>query len=435
MGAARASQGGVLAVRGEAGIGKSALLAYAHSTASGFQVLHASGSEFESELPFAALHQLCRPLCAPSLSYLGELPAQHREALQVAFGLVSGPPDLYRVGLATLELLTFAAREQPLLCVVDDAQWLDAASAKALTFVARRVTADPVAMAVAVRLPAPASELDELPGLAVERLSDADARALLVAQSQMTLDEQVRDRIVAEARGNPLALLHLPRADGFAVPDTSSVPTRIERTFQARLANLPTDARLLLTIASADPTGDPGLLWPAAHRLGIDLQATSAAITTTELVEFSTRIRFCHPLARSAVYLAADADQRRTAHRVLADVTDPAVDPDRRIWHRARACAGPDEAVAAELERSASRAQARGGVVAAAAFIERAAELSVDATKRVERTLAAAQAKFDAGAADDRGRLSRVRRERGPGRAPARGGGSAPRPDRVRTTA
>ncbi|MEC3980818.1 ATP-binding protein [Amycolatopsis sp. H20-H5] len=397
---ARESRGGALVLRGEAGIGKSALLDHAQSTASGFQVIHASGSEFESELPFATLHQLCQPLCAPSLGHLAELPAQHQEVLRVAFGMTTGPPDVHRVGLATLELLASATRERPVLCVIDDAQWLDSASAKALTFVARRVGAEPVAMVLAVRLPCPASELDELPSLDVGRLSDGDARALLGGKSQLTLDEQVRDRILAEARGNPLALLQLPRADGFALPDTSSVPTRIERSFQARLAGLPAEARLLLTIASADPTGDPGLLWPAAQRMDIDVAAASAAVAATGLVEFATRVRFCHPLARSAAYLAADDDQRRAVHRVLAGVTDASVDPDRRIWHRARASTGPDEDVAAELERSASRAQARGGVVAAAAFIERAAELSLDPGKRIERTLTAARAKFDAGAPD-----------------------------------
>ncbi|MEC3979596.1 ATP-binding protein [Amycolatopsis sp. H20-H5] len=398
--AARESRGGALVLRGEAGIGKSALLEHARSAASGFQVIHASGSEFESELPFAALHQLCQPLCAPSPGYLAELPAQHREALEVAFGLATGPPDFFRVGLATLELLAAAARQRPLLCVIDDAQWMDSASAKALTFLARRVTAEPVAMVLAVRQPCAASELDELPGLDIGSLSDRDARTLLTAKSQVTLDEQVRHRILAEARGNPLALLQLPRADRFALPDTSSVPTRIERNFQSRLADLTAEARLLLTIASADPTGDPGLLWPAAQRLDIDVTTASAAATATGLVEFATRVRFCHPLARSAVYLAADDDQRRVVHRVLAEVTDANVDPDRQVWHRAQASTGPDEDVATELERSASRALARGGVVAAATFIKRSAELSLVPGKRIERTLAAVQAQLDAGAPD-----------------------------------
>jgi DNA-binding CsgD family transcriptional regulator/tetratricopeptide (TPR) repeat protein len=397
--ATRAGQGGALVLRGEAGIGKSALLRHAQQAASGFLTVHANGSEFESELPFATLHQLCRPLCTPSLGYLAELSAQHQEVLAVAFGLAAGTPDVVRVGLATLELMAAAARKSPLLCVIDDAHWLDAASLRALTFVARRVKADPVVLVMAAR-PAAADELDELPCVDVGRLSDGDARTLLAATSQAPLDEQVRERIVAEARGNPLALLQLPEAGGFALPDMSLVPTRIERGFQAQLADLPEPARMLLTIASADPTGDPGLLWPAVQRRGIDVAAASAAVAAIGLVEFSTRVRFCHPLARSAVYLAAGDGQRRAAHQVLAEVTDPDLDPDRRAWHRAKASAGPDEEVAAELERSASRARSRGGVVAAAAFLERAAELSLVAHKRIERTLAAAQARFEVGAPD-----------------------------------
>ncbi|MFE9296133.1 helix-turn-helix transcriptional regulator [Streptomyces niveus] len=397
---ARESRGGVLVLRGEAGIGKSALLDHARQAASGFRVLHASGSRFESELPYAALHQLCRPLCVPSPGQLADLAPQHQEILRVAFGLAGGPPDFFHVGLAALELLSAAARERPLLCVVDDIQWADAASSKALTFIARRISAEPVALVFASRRSGAASQLDELPGLDIDRLGDSDARALLSAKIRGALDDQVRERIMAEARGNPLALLQLPGADGFALPDTSSAPTRIERGFQERLAELQPDARLLLTIASADPTGDPDLLWPAARRLAIDLAATSAAVTATGLAEFATRVRFCHPLARSAVYLAANAAQRRTAHRVLAEVTDPVVAPDRQAWHRARASTGPREDVATELERSASRARSRGGVVAAAAFMERAAELSLAPGKRIERTLAAVAAHLDAGTPD-----------------------------------
>ncbi|MHC3475175.1 AAA family ATPase [Streptomyces sp. 7R007] len=393
---AREGRGGVLVLRGEAGIGKSALLGHARRAADGFRVVEASGAEFESELPFAALHQLCVPM----LRRLDALPVRHREALSVAFGLATGAPELLRVGLATLELLASAAGERPLLCLVDDAQWLDAESSKALAFLARRVGAERIAMVLAARTPCAVEELDGLPGVVVGRLSDADALALLTAASHVPLDERVRDRLLAEARGNPLALLELPRAGGFAPPEAASVPSRVERGFADRLAGLPAEARLLLTVASADPTGDPGLLWPAALLLDIDVSGASAQATATGLVEFSTRVRFCHPLARSAVYRAAEADQRRAAHRVLAEVTDPAGDPDRRAWHRAQACPGPDDDVAAELERSASRARARGGVVAAAAFIERAAALSLDPAERVRRTLAAAQAKLEAGAPD-----------------------------------
>ncbi|WP_028927737.1 ATP-binding protein [Pseudonocardia acaciae] len=387
--AAGEGHGGVLVLRGEAGVGKSALLE--HARRPGFRIVSASGSEFETELPFAALHQLCVPL----LGHLDELPAGQRDVLQGAFGLADGAPDMFRIGLATLGLLGYAARSRPLLCLVDDAHWLDDASARALAFVARRISSEPVAMLLAAR---PTGALDGLPGLAVEPLGDADARALL-AGHRAPLDEQVRDRILAEARGNPLALIELPRAGGFAPPDRSSVSDRIERGFRARLDALPAEARTLLTIASADPTGDPALLWPAAGRLGIEATAGGAA-AASGLVEFGARVRFCHPLARSAVYRAADADLRGAAHRALSEVTDPSLDPDRRAWHRAQAGAGPDEEIAAELERSASRAQARGGIAAAAAFLERAAALSLDPARRTERTLAAARAKLDAGDAD-----------------------------------
>ncbi|MFJ1767486.1 AAA family ATPase [Amycolatopsis sp. NPDC088138] len=391
--AARKGEGGVLVLRGEAGIGKSTLLEHA-ARAPGFRVVRACGAEFESELPFAALHQLCVPV----LARLDDLPGRHRDALRIAFGLAEGTPDLFRVGLATLALLASAAEERPLLCVVDDAHWLDAASSKALAFLGRRVGAEPVAVVFAVRLPAAAGELAELPGVTVGGLADADARELLAAQSRAPLDEQVRARLLAEARGNPLALLELPGPGGFASPAAVPVASRIEHGFQARLTELPAGARLLLTIASAEPTGDPGLVWPAARLLGIDVPSAGAAAAATGLVEFATRVRFCHPLARSAVYQAAGASLRQAAHRVLAEVTDPAGDPDRRAWHRAQACAGPDDDVAAELERCASRARSRGGVVAAAAFLERAAALSLDAGRRIERTIVAAQAGLDAGA-------------------------------------
>ena len=341
------------------------------------------------------------------LRHLDGLPVRHQEALRVAFGLSAGSPDVFHIGLATLGLLSAAARERPLLYLVDDAQWLDSASSRVLTFLARRIAAEPVAMVFAVRLPAPAAGrpaladgLDVLPVLTVDGLSDAEARVLLTAQSHETLDEQVRDRLVAEARGNPLALLTLPRAGGFAPPDASPAPTRVEQGLCSALAGLPTEALLLLTVASADPTGDPALLWPAAEHLDIDVPAAVAAATATGLVEFGARVRFYHPLARTAAYQAAGARERRLAHRALGAVTDPVADPDRRAWHRAQASAGPDDDVAVELERSASRARARGGVTASAAFLERAAELSLDAGRRIERTLTAARAQLETGAAE-----------------------------------
>jgi DNA-binding CsgD family transcriptional regulator len=396
-GRAAAGRGGTLVLRGEAGIGKSALLADVAEQAPAFRVVHASGSEFEQELPYAGLHQLCLPM----LDHLAELPGHQRDALRAAFGLADGPPDPYRIGPATLGLLTAAARRQPLLCLIDDAQWLDSASSKALLFLARRVASDAVVLLFAVRSRDGSDDLAELPGLTLRGLPDDDAKALLLTRSPFPVDDQVRDRLVAEAQGSPLALLELPRAGGFAPPAGSSVPSRIEHGYRARLAGVSAPARLLLTVASADPTGDPGLLWTAARHLGLDLTAAGAEATGTELAEFGHRIRFCHPLARSAVYRAAAADERRRAHRALAEATDPAVAPDRRAWHRAQASTGPDDTVAGELERCASRARARGGVAAAAAFLERSVALSLDPDRRIDRTLTAAQAIFDAGRADD----------------------------------
>ncbi|WP_433728790.1 AAA family ATPase [Actinoplanes sp. CA-051413] len=395
-GRAAAGHGGALVLAGEAGIGKSALLGYAAQTAAAFRVVHASGSEFEQELPYSGLHQLCLPL----LDRLSELPPRSRDALRVAFSLAEGPSDPFQIGMAALGLLTAAAQHQPLLCLIDDAQWLDEASAQVMLFLARRVTTDPVAMLFGVRTRPDPDGFGELPRLTLPGLSDEEAKTLLVTRSPFPLDDQVRDRLIAEAQGSPLALLELPRAGGFVPPDGSSVPTRIEDGFRSRLDGLSPYARLLLIVASADPTGDPGLLWAAAGRLGLDLTASSDQAANTGLAEFGHRIRFCHPLARSAVYRAASAGERRTAHGALAEATDPTAAPDRRAWHRAQAGAGPDDGIADELEQSAARAQARGGVAAAAAFLERSVALSLDPARRTERTLAATQAHLDAGMTD-----------------------------------
>ncbi|MFD4460869.1 AAA family ATPase [Nocardia sp. NPDC058480] len=393
--AAEQGAGGVLVLRGEPGIGKSALLDHVeHATPAGFRIIRASGAEFEGEMPFAALHQVCVPV----LAHLDELSAPYRDFLLVAFGMADGTPDPFRVGLAALELLAAAAADRPMLCLIDDAHWMDGASARALTFLARRIAAEPIVMVFAARDDATRG-LDELPALTIGGLGDAHARELLAAEQTGTLDERVRDRLLAEARGNPLALIELPKAGGFALPTPSPVANRIERSFLARMAELPPNARLLLTVASADPTGDPALLWAAARRLGIDVPAASAATSASALMQVDTRARFCHPLARSAAYRAAEPEQRHAAHRALADATDPDGAPDRRAWHRAQATSGPDEQVAAELESAAWRAQARGGIAAAAAFLERAAALSLDAGKQTERTLTAARATLEAGGA------------------------------------
>ncbi|MDR7276285.1 LuxR family transcriptional regulator [Catenuloplanes atrovinosus] len=392
---ARDGRGGALVLRGEPGIGKTTLLDHAQRAAGAFRVVRVSGSQFEAELPFAALHAMCAPL----LGALDAIPEAHRDAVRAAFGEAETAPGLFRVGLGVLHLLGHAARETPLLLIADDAQWLDAASARVLAFVARRIGAEPIAVVAATRGPGPAGLLDDLPALEVRGLSDAEARALLAAPGHGPLDGQVRDRLVAEARGNPLALLTLPRAGGFGTPD-APLPHRIEEGYRARLDGLGADARMLLTVAGADPTGDPGVLWPAATLLGLDLAAAGADASRTGLVTFATRIRFCHPLARSAVYRAAAPAARRAAHRAIAEVTDPVSGRDRRAWHRAHACAGPDDEVAAELERCADRARSRGGIAAAAAFLERAAAMSLDPAVRTARTLAAVEAHLDAGATD-----------------------------------
>ena len=350
------------------------------------------------ELAFAGLHHLCAPLS----DRLDALPVPQREALQVALGLQSGePPNRFLVAVASLGLLAEAAEERPLVCLIDDAQWLDRASAQALAFVARRLLAEPIAMVFAVREPATGDELAGLPELALSGLSDADARALLAAAAPGQLDDRVRDRIVAEARGNPLALLQLPRrlsaaqvAGGFGLPDARPLSSRIEQSFLERVLALPDDTQRLLLTAAADPVGDASLLWRAAPLLGIDPAAAWPA-EAAGLLELGPRIEFLHPLVRSAVYRGATASDRREVHRVLAAVTDAELDPDRRAWHRAQAAAGADEAVAAEMVSSAGRAQQRGGLAAAAAFLQRATELTPDPALRGERALAAAQAKLD----------------------------------------
>ena len=397
--AVRAGRSGALVVRGEAGVGKTALLDYAIESASGLRVARAVGVESEIELAFAALHQMC----APMLDHLEHLPAPQREALAVTFGLSSGAvPDRFFVSLAVLGLLSEVTEERPLVCVIDDAQWLDRASAQTLAFVARRLLAESVLMLFASR--EPGEELQGLPELVVRGLAEAEARELLASVIPGPLDEQVREQIVAETRGNPLALLELPRglppaqlAGGFGLPGALALSERLEESFLQRLETLPPETQLLLLVAAAEPVGDPVLLWRAAERLGICISAMEAA-ERVGLVEVRQGTRFRHPLVRSAIYRAAAPEDRRRVHVVLAETTEPELDPDRRAWHRAQASAAPDEDVATELERSAGRAQARGGLAAAAAFLERAVALTPDDARRAERALAAAQAKFQAGA-------------------------------------
>src|SRR4051794_10640640 len=395
--AIRRAESRSLVLRGEAGIGKTALLEYLSASASDFTVVRAVGVESDMELAYASLHQLCGPL----LDRLERLPAPQRKALEIVFGIsAGGPPDRFLVGLAVLSLFSEAAEQLPLLCVIDDAQWLDQASALTLTFVARRLLADRVGIVFAAR--EPGEELQHVRELAVQGVRDGDARALLGSAVGFRLDERIRDRIVAETRGNPLALLELPRgltarqlAGGFGLVEAQSLEGRVEESFVRRVEMLSNAARCLLLVAAAEPVGDPLLLLAASERLGIAVSAVDAE--TDGLLAFGERVTFRHPLVRSAVYRTATREQRREVHLALAEATNRCVDPDRRAWHLASAATGPSEPVAAELEQSAGRAQARGGLAAAAAFLHRSVVLSADPKQRVRRALAAAQASLDAG--------------------------------------
>lgn len=395
---ARAGESAVLVLRGEAGIGKTALLDHIASQAGGCRIARAAGVQSEMELAYAGLHHLC----APMLDGIGTLPDPQQEALKVALGLqAGGAPDRFLVALSVLNLLAEAAEQRPLVCLVEDAQWLDRVSAQALAFVARRVLAEPMAFVFAVREPSAAEEFAGLPELFVEGLPEPDARGLLDSVVPGLVDERVRDRILAETRGNPLALLELPRgltpaelAGGFGIPDARPLAARIQHAFLQRAQGLPSETQLLLLVAAAEPLGDVGLLWRAAERLGLSGEAARPA-EAAGLIELGLRVRFTHPLARAAIYRAAPPADRRDVHLALAEVTDPELDPDRRAWHRAHATSSPDETVASELVESAGRAQARGGMAAAAAFLQRAAELTPDRALRIDRALDAAKAKLD----------------------------------------
>ncbi len=399
----RAGRSRVLVVGGEAGAGKTALLDHLVARSSGCRVARAAGVESEMELAYSGLHQLC----APMLDRLERLPVPQRDALGAALGrTVRDAPDRFLVGLAVLSLLSEVAEERTLICVIDDAQWQDRASAQTLAFVARRLLAEPVGMVFAVREPTDGLDLAGLPRLDVAGLSDGDARTLLDSTIRGPLDVRLRDRIVAEARGNPLALLELPRGltqgeltGGFGPAGAMPLANRIELSFTRQLEALPEDSRRLLLVAAADPVGDPALLWRAADRLGL-ATATADPATAAGFLEIGLGVRFRHPLMRSAAYRAATVSDRQRVHAALAEATDPDTDPDRRAWHRAHAARAPDEALALELERSAVRAQARGGIAAVAAFLTRATELTPDPARRGVRALAAAQAKLDIAATD-----------------------------------
>jgi DNA-binding CsgD family transcriptional regulator/tetratricopeptide (TPR) repeat protein len=400
---ALAGRSGVIVLRGEAGVGKSALLQYLSDQADGWHSVTAVGVESEMELAYSGLHQLCGPL----LDHLDRLPVPQREALATVFGIRPGPaPDRFLVGLASLTLFAEVAEEQPLISIVDDAQWLDQASAQILGFVARRFLAERIVMVCAARTTIDNEVLSGLPELTVSGLGDSEARALLLENLYGPVDAAVCDQIVTESHGNPLALLEFPRtwnvadlAGGFGLPDSHPVVNKIEQSYIRRLRRLPSETQLFVLAASAEPLGDPLLLHRAAETLGLDPAATDPAIDAG-LLRVQGRIEFAHALVRSAAYHSATAEDRHRVHDALADATNPETDPDRRAWHRARATPGPGEEVAAELERSASRAQARGGAAAAAAFLQRSVALTPDWARRAERALAAAEASLQAGAFD-----------------------------------
>lgn len=400
----RGGQSAVLVIRGEAGIGKTALLRYVAGQASGFRVAQVAGAEAEMELPFAGIQQLCVPV----LDCLDALPQPQQDALNVALGIAPGQvPDRFLIGLAVLGLLSAAAEEQPLLCLVEDAQWLDDTTALILGFIARRLLAESVSLVIAVREPSKRQDFDDLPELPLRGLPEEDARSLLMKAVPGPIDDRIRDRIVAETRGNPLALLDLPRsvrtaelAGGFGLLPGTDLPRRLEDHYLQRVGELPEAAQQLVLLAAAEPLGDASLFWRAAHILEIE-RGSLAPAEDAQLVEIKARVHFRHPLVRSAVYRAAAPSERRAAHRALAEATDPDTDPDRRAWHRAHAAVGVDEEVAVELERSAGRARARGGAAAAAEFLAHAMQLTPDPKKRSRRALAAAQAKCDAAAPED----------------------------------
>jgi DNA-binding CsgD family transcriptional regulator len=390
-----------LVLRGEAGIGKTALLDYLVESASDLRVARAVGVESEMELAYSGLHQLCGPM----LDRMAILPAPQRQALEIVFGVSGGAaPDRFLVGLAVLGLLSEVAQERPLLCLVDDAQWLDRASALTMAFAGRRLLAEPVGLVFAAR--EPGDELRHVPEMHVQGLREGDARALLESAVRFRLDERVRDEIIAETRGNPLALLELPRgltatqlASGFGLLRAQALSVRIEESFVRRLNVLSDDARRLLLLAAAEPPGDSLLLWRAAEQLEIE-PTVADDLDGEGLLAIGDRVTFRHPLVRSAVYGSAARRERRAVHLALAGATDRDVDPDRRAWHLAAAAPGPDEQVAVELERSAGRAEARGGLAAAAAFLQRAVALTGDRRRKVDRALAAAEANLQAGEFD-----------------------------------
>ena len=396
VGGVRGGGSAALVVQGEPGTGKTALLDFTAGLDTSLHVVRTAGAESETELAFGGLHRLCGTM----LDLLGRLPDPQREAVEIAFGLRAGTgPDRFLVGLAVLGLLAESAADHPLICVIDEAHWLDQASRQALGFAARRLTTEPLLVLFAA--PEPITELADLPTMALGGLRDADARDLLASVVRFPIDDRVRDQILAEARGIPGALLGLLHevspsqlAGGLGLADV--LAGSASGPLFAELSELPAQTRQLLVLAAADPTGDPALLWRAAAHLGV---TSDAALPAAEagLITFGSRVVFRDHAVRSTAYRVARLRQRQSAHRALAHATHPRADADRRAWHQAKALTELDEDVAAELERTAGRAQARGGLAATAAFLERAATATPDAARRAERSLAAASVMLQAG--------------------------------------
>jgi hypothetical protein len=377
--AARNGLSAALVVRGEPGVGKTSLLDNAADAAHGFRVVRIAGVESEMELPYAGLHRLL-------LSFLTakeKLPLRQRDALGSAFGLVdAAPADRFFVGLAALSLLGDAAVERPLLCVVDDAQWLDRESLESLALVGRRLYADRIALLFGLRdIPVGEPILEGIPDIRVVGLPDEDAVGLLASLVEGPLNFQVARRIVAETQGCPLAIIELAGelsseelSGGRPLPEPLPLGRRLEEHFLRQIRALPATTQTLLLVAAAEPLGDPRLVAEAALRLGSSLDAAEPARAEGVFV-MRPEATFRHPLIRSAVYSGAALADRRRVHEALAAVSDLDRDPDRRAWHLAAAAVGTDEAVAAELEHAAERAQARGGYSAAGAFLAKAAQL------------------------------------------------------------
>jgi hypothetical protein len=399
--AARDGAGGALVLRGEAGAGKTALLRRAEQAADGMRIVRVAGVRPETELSFAAVHQLL----VPFLDSVRGLPGPQREALSSAFGLAAGPPpDQLLAGIGVMATMASVAEKQPVLCLIDDAQWLDRASADVLGFVARRLSADAIAILFAVRDHENdgVEALTGLPELRLAGLPDDAAHQLLMSVAGQPLDYSVGRQVVAGTAGNPLALTevghHLSAAErsgALPLPEPLHLGARLEALLYERVRSLPASARMLLLLAAAEPAAEPGLLWKSAELLGVS-QEEGDIPGVTAVIRFDPDVCFLPPMMRSAVYHSAAAGERRRAHQALAAASEALLDPDRRAWHLAAAATGADERAARELASCAERARRRGNWARCAAFLDRAARLTPGPARRAERTLATAEARLNA---------------------------------------